>query len=381
MRCLVLISLISVVRFTCAGEILVHEDFEKLDLKKLPEGYSTFTEDLSIAADSAQGKALKIAHKGGDNPAISFRLDLAKVAGHTVRVTAMARAPAPIKPVDGKPDALPELKLIVKDKDGADTVTRKNPLSDKAEWQRLSFLATIDRAASSVMLSAGLNLAAGEIWFDDINVEVDPDTRVELLAELAAKATVKKIDLGGVVFGPEVAEAMQKFHERTKSTPNVIGLAGPGLPVPEVESKPPGGWSVKSAKSLDDAPRGLLGRLPEFLAKEKPEIVFLFADAGSARKLNALESLDWQDLAKLCGRLGSVPVLVIPITAGNEDKDTLRTALLKAAENVHCPVIELGAGFTGLRVTEMAALLQRYVFAREGKEAGGGKTPGKMNDE
>ena len=49
MRCFVLISLLTLARFACGGEIVVHEDFEKLDLKKLPDGYSTFTEDLSIA--------------------------------------------------------------------------------------------------------------------------------------------------------------------------------------------------------------------------------------------------------------------------------------------------------------------------------------------
>ena len=291
-----------------------------------------------------QGKVLKILHKGGDNPELSIRLDLSKVAGHTIRVTAMAKAPAPIKPVDGKPEAQPEIKLTIRDKDGADTVTRKVPVSDKTDWQRFSFLATIDRTASSAMLSVGLNLAAGEIWFDELSIEADPDARIELLADLAAKATVKKIDLGGSIFNPEIAEAMQKFHEHGKPTPNVIGLAGPGLPIPEVEGKPPTGWSIKSAKNLDEPPRVLLAHLPEFLGKEKPEIVFLFADAGSPRKLNALEALDWQDLAKLCGRLGAVPVLVVPIAAGNEDKDALRTALLKAADAVHCRGDRIGPG-------------------------------------
>src|SRR6185295_11710297 len=114
----------------------LREDFEKLDFKNLPLGYSAFTQDLSIAADPAQGKVLKISHKGSECPELSVRLDLSKVAGHTVRVSVLAKMTGAFTPVAGKPEAQPELKLTVKDHDGADTVSRKAALPEKAEWQR-----------------------------------------------------------------------------------------------------------------------------------------------------------------------------------------------------------------------------------------------------
>ena len=367
-------------RALCAGEMIVREDFEKLDLKSLPLGYSTFTQDLSIGADPAQGKVLKISHKGADNPELSIRLDLSKVAGHTVRVVALAKMPGTFKPVDGKPEAQPELRLIVKDHDGADTITRKAALPEKPEWQRLSFLATIDRGASWAAVSVGLNLIAGDISFDDLSVEVDPDTRIELLAELATKAPARKLDMGGVSFSPEIAEPMQKFYG-VKSAPNTMAFAGPGLPLPELETKIPAGWAAKTNKGLDESPRALLAQLPEFLAKEKPEIVFLLADPGSPRKLAALEALDWADLAQACGRMGAVPVLTIPVAAGNEEKDALRTAMLKAADAVKCPVIELGPGLVATRAADIATLIGKFIIGREPKDASGKKGTEKVNDE
>jgi hypothetical protein len=386
MKTLACLSALLLLRSVCAGEFALREDFEKLDLNALPLGYSTFKSDFAIIADPAKGKALKISQRGGDDPEFSMQLDLNKVAGHTLRIVCFARLPAALKPVDGKPDAGPLLKFIAKDHEGTDKVATKVPAADTKEWQRLALIATVDKDAAMACVNVGLNLSAGEVQFASLSVEVDPDTRVEELADAAAKAPVRKLELGGIAFDPEIADAMQKTRAKSKVNANAMTFAGPGLPVPELEAKPPGGWTVKSGRELDTAPRLLLAQLPEVLGREKPEIVFLFGDANSTRKVPALERLDWEDVARLCLRLGSVPVLVPPVSQNNEDKDAVRAAMLHGAEVVHCPVMEMGAAAaTPARLGDATMLIQKHVFARDPKLGPDGRGPdggaGKVRDE
>jgi hypothetical protein len=383
MRLMPFITILLFCRALYAGEVIVHESFDALDIKNLPLGYSVFGQDFAVVADTAQGKALKISQRTAENPEFSIHLDLNKVAGHTVRVLAFVRVPVEIKPVDGKPDAQPELKFITKDHAGADKVASKNPLASNREWQRLSILGAIDKDAAAASVNVGLKNVAGEVLFAKISVEVDPDTRLELLAEAAAKAPVRKGDMSGITFGPDIAEAMQKGRDKSKAIPNTLLFAGPGLPVPELEAKLPAGWTAKNSKELDAPPRTLLALLAESLGKEKPEVVFLIGDGGSARKLAALERVDWEDLARLSLRLGAVPVLVTPALQNNDDKDVLRGAMLRAAEVAHCPVMELGAANANpARLNDAVQLVQKYILARDAKGNSGPKHPdGKVQDE
>ena len=366
-----------------AGDVLVRESFDTLDIKNLPLGYALFGQEFAVIADAAQGKALKISQRTADNPEFSIQLDLNKVAGHTVRVVAFAKVPVEIKPVDGKPDAQPQLKFITKDHAGADKVACKTPLASSKEWQRLAIIGSIDKDAASACVNVGLNSVAGEVQFANITVDVDPDTRLELLPDAAAKAPLRKLDMGGMAFGPDIAEAMQKGRLKSKANPNTLMFAGPGLPVPELETKLPTGWTAKNVKELDAPPRQLLAALAESLGKEKPEVVFLFGDGGSARKLATLERLDWEDLVRLSLRLGAVPVLVPPVSLNNEDKDVLRGAMLRAAEVTHCPIMELGAAGTNTaRVNDAVQMIQKYIIARDPKDSSGpAHTGGKVQDE
>ena len=375
-------------RTLCAGEVVLSEDFDKLDLKALPSGYSTFRGEFTIVPDATRGKALKISQRGGDDPELSIQLDLNKVAGHNVRVAAFARVPVPLKPVDGKPDGVPLLKFITKDHDGTDKVVTKSPAADNKEWQRLVLLASVEKDASMACVNVTLNLAAGEAQFAAITVEIDPDTRSEKLADAAALAPARKLDMGGIAFGPDLADAMQKGHAKSKATPGILIYAGPGLPLPESESKAPNGWTIKSGKELDAAPRALLAVLPEAIGRDKPELVYLFGDANSTRKLPSLERLDWEDCARLCLRLGAIPVLVPPVSVNNEEKDVVRAAMLRAAEVMHCPVLEMGAGgATAVRIADLTQLVQKHVFGRDSKSNPDGKGPngtggtGKVRDE
>ncbi len=373
-------------RTLSAGEIVLNEDFDKLDLKALPTGYSTFRGEFAIIPDATRGKVLKISQRGGDDPELSMQLDLNKVAGHNLRIVAFVRVPVALKPVDGKPDGVPQLKFITKDHEGTDKVLTKVPASDNKEWQRLSLLAAVDKDSAMACVNLTLNLAAGEVQFGTVSVEIDPDTRQEQLAEAASKAPARKMDMGGVAFGPDVAEAMQKGHEKSKATPGVMMFAGPGLPIPELDGKPPAGWTAKTAKELDATPRTLLAVLPEAIGRDKPEIVYLIGDGNPTRKPPGLERIDWEDLAKVCLRLGAVPVLVVPVGVNNEEKDVVRAAMLHAADVVHCPVMELGAagGATSARIGDLAMLAAKHIFGRDSKDAPDDKThggAGKVRDE
>lgn len=386
MRFGIFIGSLLICRALFSGEVLLRESFDTLDVKNPPLGYSLFGQAFAVVPDPAQGKMLKIAQRSADNPEFSIQLDLNKVAGHTVRIVAFARVPVEIKPVDGKPDAQPQLKFIAKDHAGADKAVTKSPLESSRDWQRLAIIGSIDKDAAAACVNVGLNGVAGEVQFANISVEIDPDTRLELLAEAAAKAPLRKLDMGGMAFGPEIADAMQKARTRYKtpaSTPNTLMFAGPGLPVPELEAKLPTGWTARAVKELDAPPRALLATLAENVGREKPEVVILFGDGGSPRKLAALERLDWEDLVRLSLRLGSVPVLVPPVSQNNEDKDVLRGAMLRAAEVTHCPVMELGApGTNAARLNDAVQMIQRYIFARDAKEnSGPAHSGGKVQDE
>jgi hypothetical protein len=376
-----------------AAEILLNEDFEKLDLKNIPLLYSTYSEDLSIVEDAAQGKVLKISHAGGERPALSVQLDAAKIGGHTLRVSVMAKMPAAFAAVPDKTAAQAYVQLVVKNSDGNDIAASAKILAvepNKAEWQKLSFTTAVEKDAAYAAVSVGLNWIKADVCFDNLVVELDPETKVatpevtpkptptvpvapkppdptKILADLAEKAPAVKMDMGGINFGPELAAAMQKWLPKITGTKNTIVFAGPGMPMADVDKKLPAGWTGAQSKETCGAaaiPRSLFVTLPDYLAKQKPEIVILFGDANPSRKLDPTERLDWEDLARLCLRMGALPVLATPPSAGNEQKDELRNILIKASEDLHCPLVEARAGLIGARVGELTDMLQRYVLGR-----------------
>ena len=392
-----------------AGDVLFIESFENFDLKKLPPGWSTTNSaDLAIVDEPGHGKVFRISHKGNGYCALSVSLDPGKVRGHQIRVAASAKFPGNYKPIQGQEWARPKLQLLVKDKAGKDNYFGQDAQPNKPEWQDLQCTAAIDKDADKIEAYVRLDLVAAEVFFDDFSVEVDPapnsvPPKGAVAAAsaapatptapavpgapappdnnqgTAAKAPKKTLDDGGMIFSPELAAALQKARGTTAATPNTLLFAGPGLPIKELDGKHPDKWTVLAVKDPKEligplaGPRGLLISLPDQIAKEKPEVVVLFGDMTPGRKLTSTEQLDWCDVARLCLRMGTLPVLAIPPGTGGGEKEQLHVFMLAALDTVTdkgCLAIELKAPtFVPRRIAEMTNLLDKFVFCRISPDA------------
>lgn len=379
-----------------ASEVLAMESFDKLELAKLPGGYlSSGAGSLSLVDEPGRGKVLKIANKPDGWPFLGVSLDAAKVRGRKVRVSAWGKFPGNYTPVGGKDWARPRMYLAVSVKNQKDPFhfDAKQPLQPgRPDWQQLmTGVATVDAQAEKVEAFVRIDMVAAEVFFDDFVVELDPDeaqappkpndaapagAAVPAAAApavneaVAAKAPLKSIDDGGVVFSPQVAVGMQKGL-KPGAAPRTLAFAGPGLPLRELEAALPEKWKrAPAGKEFSGSiatPRNLLAALPELLAKEKPEVIFLAAEAVPARKPSSTERQDWEDVARLCLRMGAVPVLGVP--PGQEGKDDMRAAMLAAAGDAQCPVIDLrGTTQAGKRAAAAIDLLEKFVFCRVAPE-------------
>jgi len=322
----------------------------------------------------------------------------------------MAKLSAAYSAIADKLDAQPYVQLIVKDKDGKDLASAKLLAveNNKTDWQNLSFDVTVEKDAAYVAVAVGLNWIKADVLFDNLTVEIDPGKKTEtpvatpktpaptpatpatppdpakILADLAAKAPAAKLEMGGINFGPELAASMQKLLPKISGTKNTIVFAGPGLPMAELDKKLPAGWSGVQSKETSGAaaaPRNLFITLPDYLAKQKPEVVYLFGETAVTRKLDSTERLDWEDLGRLCIRMGALPVLAAPPATGNEQKDELRNIMMKAADDPHCPLVEARAGLIGARIGELTDMLQRYVLGRVPPDAPEAHRPVKTNED
>jgi hypothetical protein len=126
-------------------------------------------------------------------------------------------------------------------------------------------------------------------------------------------------------------------------TKNLLWLIGPGWPSKDYNVKLEARWVVASPDQLcgkNAAPRTLLSSLPGLLAKEKPEVVFLFGESVLSRKLTMDEALDWEDLARICLQMGALPVLCVPPEPPPDANESdLRGRMLVACRA--CPAIDL----------------------------------------
>ncbi|MCY3020528.1 MAG: hypothetical protein NTW87_16020 [Planctomycetota bacterium] len=413
-----------------ASEQLVFEDFEKLDLKKLPAGWSiTNAGDFSLVDDPTHGKVLRINHQGNGWPQLFVQLDPAKVRGHVVRIAASTRFPGGYVPIDKKPWARPKLSLLFKDKSGKDHYLDATPEPNKPDWQDIENKTSVDNEVESVSVFLRVDLVAAEIFFDDFSVEMDPDPNSAprkskpaqgagtpaVVAQPtpsplqpppsqpaptppatggdqtapAAKAPKRALEDGGMLFGPEIAAALQKTVKA--QTANTYALIGPGLPIKELETaKPPDKWTRVPNKDMLGplaSPRRLLPLLPDYIAKNKPEVVFLFGETTTSRKMTMLEALDWEDLARICLRMGVVPVLAVPPAAPVKEgpigmQEDLRTSMVKAATDANCPAVDLKTPAQIPRlVTQMVHLLDRHVYCRVPLDAPATGTTKKPEDE
>ncbi|HYG76431.1 MAG TPA: hypothetical protein VEK08_15605 [Planctomycetota bacterium] len=401
-----------------AGEVIFSEDFDKTDLPKLQTAPWNVTApaDLSIADEPNRGKVLRINGKGNGWPSLSYTLDLAKVRGKKVRVAAAAKFPGNYTPLAGKDWARPKLQLIWKEKGGKDRYAEAVPQPNTPDWQNLETSDTIDKEAESAVVFIRVDLVAADVYFDNFICDVDSDGSKPATpatpatpanpanppvanntppaqpgkapappatpaapvltgpAAIAAKAPKKTLDDGGVTFGPEIAAALQKSI-KPSANKNTFALVGPGLPIKELETKTPEKWTkvamTKETSGPLASPRNLLAVLPKFIAETKPEVVFIFGEtAPTARKVTHTEHYDWEDLAKVCIRLGVIPVLAVPAAQppdpkATEPREDLRAVMLTAAGDANCPVIDLKAPTQiPRRVAIMVDYFDKYVFCR-----------------
>ncbi|MGD0089862.1 MAG: SUMF1/EgtB/PvdO family nonheme iron enzyme, partial [Planctomycetota bacterium] len=163
-----------------AGELLLFEDFEKLNLQQLPTGWTLNdpTGAISIVDEPGRGKVLKISNKGGSYARLSIPLDPAKVRDHTVRISAWAKFPGSYTPHPNPALywARPKFQLTFKDKEGKDHYPCGYELApNKPDWQIYKNPGKIDKEAQSVTVWLSVDLVAAEAFFDDLCVELVPD--------------------------------------------------------------------------------------------------------------------------------------------------------------------------------------------------------------
>lgn len=207
---------------------------------------------------------------------------------------------------------------------------------------------------------------------------------------LAEKAPHRTLEEGGVLFNPEIAGAMQQVSKA--GTAYTFAVLGPGLAAKDFDSKALGKWMrAPAAKELvgpPATPRFLLANLPPFLTGQKPEVLFLAGDSAATKKINRFDALDWEDLARLCLRLGVVPVLLAPTgtapkgAAGDAPEDQ-REIMVAAAAAVNCPVIDTKNTAQLPRLMQQTlTLLDQHVFGRAPlNSAGNGGPAGKKGSE
>jgi hypothetical protein len=393
-----------------AGETLVSETFDKFDVKALPAGWSLSGKDVAVVpTTSDRGKVLRIASGKGETTALAFTFDLAKVAGHSLRFSVLAQLPGPYEVPADKPWAKPRVFLTFKSKDGKDVHAVKAPAAAKPEWQPLSASFAIPKDAQKVTFNLRSDFGQAEVFFDNLTIDMDLDLNApppvagaapakpvagpapakpaEMTSAARAAAAPKKVlEDGGIVFNPEIAVNLQKRFAKPSATAKTILLAGPGLPNKEFDAKPPATWTLVHAPKEIIGPgagaNALLIALAETLTASKPEVVILVGESGTNRKPAASEEFDWSDVARLCMRLGAVPVFGIP-AAASEDPENLRKTMQEAAEEAGCPAVELKVpSVTPKRIAELATLLEKHVFCRVPLDApASGVAPKKTEDE
>jgi len=371
-----------------AAEVLYSEDFEKFDLAKLPSGV-TVGGDLSIVDDAQRGKVLKIKAAGGDYPGLTFSIDINKARGGTLKFSVAGKCPGDIPLVADKPWAKPKLILVAKDKAGKDQYAGGHLEGNKPDWVDLNGTFKVGDDVTSLQIALRVELVAAEVFFDAFKIELEgggapaPATTPAAPADpkVAGKATApakpvdstpagrspkKTFEDGGMIFGPEISTAVKKAL-KPGATPSTVVFVGPGLPFKEMDNfKAPAKWQAmpipKELTGPTATPAHLLALLPAFLGKNKPEVVVLFSESTGSRKPGADERQDWEDLARVCKRMGALPVFAVQ-AQGSQDE--LRKELMEAVPMALSPAIDLKAPSTvPKRLAQMLDLFDRHIFER-----------------
>jgi hypothetical protein len=358
---------------TAVGETLVNENFNQFNPNELLPGWSKAEPLLiSMVDEPDHGKVLKLVNKDEHYPFVMYTLDAGKVAGKKVTMSIAAKFPGNFVPLADKAWAAPKLILEVKDAGGnlLQTDALLQPQANKPEWQKLEKTVTVPANAVSVCAQICIQYVTCEVYFDDLRIELAeaqvavvapppvvpappangakavppapvapavpgtppvpakppvPSADPNSPAALAAKSAPKKtLDDGGMTFGPDYAASLQQSYPSKTVNSGKALFIGPGIGEKDPPIKLQKTWQVLPypAKLVGKLarPRALLASLPELLAKEKPEVVFIFGDAAS-REATTTEADDWLDIALLCKHYGALPVLAPHPSAGKDAKD------------------------------------------------------------
>ena len=398
--------------FAAAGEILVNETFDTFNLDSLPPGW-TKAEPAQIAllTEAGHGKIVKLVNKDNKLPYVMLTLDAAKTAGKTLNISIWAKFPLAYLPIADKLWASPKLAIEAKDATGKKVVEEGLvPQAGKAEWQELKKTVAIPAGTTGVTAQICIQYVACEVFFDNLKIEVadvpapapvaapvapvapkpvtPPPGPVDPMSKwVADKAPRKSFEDGGMVFGPEYVAALQKTYPSKIVTVGTALFVGPGFPEKGPPYKLSTSWrALPQQPKLSGAnaiPRALLASLPEVLAKDKPEVVFISSDPAPGRKPASTESDDWEDVARLCMRYGALPVFApFPNDTKDEQFDRLVQSLKKAVADVNFPSVSpVPAEAFAKRAEILLKLLDMHVFMRAKIADPSRPTTGKVIDE
>ncbi|HEY3320647.1 MAG TPA: SUMF1/EgtB/PvdO family nonheme iron enzyme [Planctomycetota bacterium] len=171
--------------------VLLSEDFEKLDLNKLPQWWTIGPKSqVAIVELPGHGKVLRISRKERDRgeAKMTIPIDPALVAGHSLRVSVSACCPLGYTPVPA-PDGWAQPRVLLKVQ-GDERPCRNLP-PEQRDWQQLvTPLWKIPADAREISVSIGVPFVAAEVFFDDLIIELDPEpnTKPPRLSAEAAPA-------------------------------------------------------------------------------------------------------------------------------------------------------------------------------------------------
>ncbi|MCY3020578.1 MAG: hypothetical protein NTW87_16280 [Planctomycetota bacterium] len=384
-----------------ALETLLSEDFEKLDLAKLPEGWSLQEPgDISIAGDPMKGQVLRINHKGNGAPTLTVKLDVAKCRGRTVYASVSIKCPGSFTPIPAK-TGFPQI-MVAALKGGGWNGLVAYIQPNNPGWQSAMVTYRVPADAEGVTVALRVVAVAADAYFDGLVVTAEADqgaaagnapppaqpaaqprpqadtqpggqpaaqpgsTPAPTPTGAAATAPKRTLDEDMMAFNPEIAATLQAARKPSASARS-FAVVGPGAPVRDIDGKPLDKWThvagTKDVQGPAAAPDSLLVALPAFIVANKLEVVILVGEASEGRKLVPLnERFDWEDLARVCRRLGAVPVLAVPPAGANDD---LRREMVEAARLAYCPIMDLKTpAMAAKRTRQLFDLLEQHVFER-----------------
>jgi len=152
------------------GDVVFQTGFEEQDVLKVWNPNNSSSISIDKGYQSAHSLRIKSPDKNGKSNVVSLiKLDVEKFKGMVLLCEAMVKAEnvsQPPNPWNGV-----KFMLIINKTNGTE-YPQKNAPSGSFDWQRFQYLAAIPNDVKSCSLLLGLELASGDVWFDDIKITV-----------------------------------------------------------------------------------------------------------------------------------------------------------------------------------------------------------------